>query len=144
MRLTKGLYGHEFEHKDGLFSLFCGQMRGTSVSHNGGWYNQLGEKLGWGDLSQKDLEKISKGLKPGEAFIVLGEHESFWNFVTRFGPIGAMCEKTLEESAPGIDYVADHARFAIFPGEIHRLGQFEPGEMKREDLKTRWKEMEKS
>ena len=137
MRLIKGLYGHEFDHKDGPFDLHVGQMRGRSVVHNGGWYNSQGEKLGWGDLDEKDLEKVSKGLEEDEAFLVLGEHDSFWNFVTDHGPIGAMCARKPEEQDPGIKYVVEHARFAVFKGEVLRLGLYESSEISHDELLKR-------
>ena len=54
---TDGSYGAK-----GLFGLRCGQLRGKQVAHNGGWYNGLGEKIGWGDLSQDDLSRIASQL----------------------------------------------------------------------------------
>ena len=51
MQLTKGLFDNEFELTSGPFGLHNGQMRGGSdkITHNSGWYNKLGEKLGFGD-----------------------------------------------------------------------------------------------
>ena len=83
-QLIKGMYGHEFKPTCNLFGLYCGQMRGgdAKMTHNSGWYNKSGEKLGFGDLSVKDFKKISKELEKDELFIILGESDSFWNFVT--------------------------------------------------------------
>lgn len=97
-----------------------GQMRGymaKKVGHNCGWYNKDGVKIGWGDLSRDDLDKVAAALPVGEILVVLGEHTSFWNFVTRVGVIGDMCEKTASEAAPGVDYIAEHAVFVVMPGE---------------------------
>ena len=143
MRLTKGLYnnlivgivGKPNESMSDLFGLFTGQIRSSSVVNNGGWYNNLGEKIGWGDLSKNDLQKISRGLKSDEAFIVLGEHESFWNFVTHYGVIGALCQTKPEEQNPGLDYVIKYARYAIFSNQIMNLFSLE----NREDLKLELK-----
>ena len=145
MRLTKGVYdnltfgivGKPNESMSGLFGLYEGQIRGSSVVHNGGWYNNLGEKIGWGDLSEKDLQKISRDLKSDEAFIVLGEHESFWNFVTHYGVVGALCQTKSEEQNPGLDYVIKYARYAIFSNQIMNLFSLENSN--REDLKLELK-----
>lgn len=141
MRLVKGLFGNEFKNGSDLFGLHCGQMRGSSEVHNGGWYNGNGEKIGWGDLSKSDLNKISKGLKPDEVFIVLGEQDSFWKFVTRYGIIGAMCQVKPDEQEPGVDYVVEHARIAIFPNEVLNFGLFEKSGITRDELKQRLKEL---
>ena len=112
MKLTKGMFNHESVNKR-LMGLTCGQMRSKEdVAHNGGWYNKAGEKLGWGDLAHADIPKIQKELEEGELFIVLGEHESFWDFVD-FNPgiIGAMCHTKPTAEAPGPDYVAEKCRW---------------------------------
>lgn len=84
--------------------LHVGQMRcPEDVAHNGGWYNREGRKLGWGDLSQRDLPNISHNLKDGEVFFVLGEYDSYWE-----------CrERCVDEQNPGIEYVLNYARFAV-------------------------------
>lgn len=97
-----------------------GQMRGwgaKKIGHNCGWYNREGAKLGWGDLSKEDLDKVAAALPAGELLVVLGEQASFWKFVTRVGVIGDLCEKTAAEAAPGVDYIAEHALFIVRSGE---------------------------
>lgn len=123
MRLTKGCFGSQFDHitVPGFDFLRCGQIRSKeSFGHNSGWYNILGEKLGWGDLNKKDIEDIMKNLKDDEIFITLGEHDSFWNFVTEIGPIGSMSKTRISEQAPGPEYVAEHCRFIITNKGIFR------------------------
>lgn len=112
-QLTKGMYGSQFERASRLFGLSCGQIRGKDFVHNGGWYNKAGEKLGWGDLAIEDFQKIRRELEDGELFIILGEQDSFWNFVTRPGIIGSMAQVKPDVEAPGVDYVAEKARFVI-------------------------------
>jgi hypothetical protein len=120
-RLTKGCFGHQFKHEKvpGFEFLSCGQMRThENFGHNAGWYNKLGEKIGWGDLNADDVKRIMRNLQQGELFITVSEHDSFWKFVTAFGPIGSMCETTPVEQEPGIDYVAEKSRYIIAPKEI--------------------------
>jgi len=139
MRLTKGLYGHEFQSASTLFGLCCGQMRsgaGHSI-HNGGWYNHLGEKIGWGDLSSTDLARISNELSSDEIFVVLPESASFWNFVKKVGPIGSMCTTEPTEKAPGVDYIRKHCFYIIKPGKVIRVNDYsEPasGDILRKDV----------
>ena len=122
--LTAGMYGTEFDPKSHEFGLACGQMRGgiDRVVHNGGWYNKAGEKLGWGDLSQKDLVRVAKSLPVGEMFIVLYEQESFINFVQNPSSVGGSFSKVSdEESSPGQEYVADHCVYIVVPGGIYHV-----------------------
>jgi hypothetical protein len=118
MRLTKGMYGTEFD-KDSLFGIHCGQIRYREVVHNGGWYNSVGEKIGWGDLSSQDFKKISSELQPGEVFIIVGEQDSFWSFVSFDKGAGTKIED--KEQSPGINYVIEHARWAILPNQIYHV-----------------------
>lgn len=125
-QLTKGLYGHEFESKSRLFGLRCGQMRGgpAKLTHNSGWYNKAGEKLGFGDLSTEDFQRIYAELNDDEMFIVLGERDSFWNFVTRPGLIGSMAEVKPDVEAPGVDYVAEHCVYVIDRNGIYLVDSY--------------------
>ena len=125
MQLTKGLFDNEFELTSGPFGLHNGQMRGGSdkITHNSGWYNKLGEKLGFGDLSGRDFRRIAKNIDEGEVFIVFGEQDSFWHFVTDIGIIGSACKPKPEVSAPGIDYVIEHARYVVVRNHLFRVRQ---------------------
>lgn len=119
MLLTKGLYGAHPGGGPGVarleapFGLHYGQMNGGEFGHNSGWYNAFGQKLGYGDLSKADVLRIQQNLPIHEIFITMSERNSFWDFVTQIGIIGSMssADATIEE--PGVDYVADHARFVI-------------------------------
>jgi hypothetical protein len=118
MELTKGMFGEQFKPQSPAFGIRCGQMRGNDFVHNGGWYNRQGEKLGWGDLSHDDLRNLRDQLDEGQLFIILGESDSFWNFVTEIGVIGSMCAVKPDINAPGPAYVAEHARFIIAHGRL--------------------------
>lgn len=109
-QLTLGMYGSELKQKSALFGIRCGQMCGgqNKMTHNSGWYNKSGEKLGWGDLSIEDMVRISKQLNVDELFIVLGEGASSWYHATNGIP----------EMTPGIGYVMRHAMYVIAHGKM--------------------------
>jgi hypothetical protein len=96
-----------------------GRIRSNETYHNAGWYNSEGVKVGWGDLDEKDLQNIQSKLEEGEVFIVLGEHDSFWNFVVRPAIIGSMCGTSPTEQNPGQDYLIQHARCIITRDKIY-------------------------
>jgi hypothetical protein len=137
-QLTKGMYGHQFQPKGNLFGLYCGQCRSDDFVHNGGWYNRAGEKLGWGDLSPQDFQRISDKLDDGELFIVLYESDSFWNFVTHNpGIIGSMCATKPTVGAPGVDYVAKKCCYIIASHQLYyvdRYGNLEEHTFERKGL----------
>lgn len=138
MKLTKGMFGSEFDlsREDikiarEIFGLSCGQMRGHDIIHNGGWYNQEGEKLGWGDLCLLDLLQISKRLQyghrgePHQWFIVLHENDSFWHFrddASEIQAFGWLQHMKPDMHAPGIRYVVSKAAYAIAPNAIFCMG----------------------
>ena len=126
-QLTQGMYGGEFESKpDGLFALRTGQMRSRNkFTHNSGWYNADGEKLGFGDLAVQDFVRIMEGLNEGELFVILGEHDSFWNFVTRLGWTGPEAQVRPTAEIPGSEYVAEHAMYIIAKGEVNQIREFD-------------------
>jgi len=111
-------------------------MTGTrdKAFHNAGWYNSNGNKLGWGDLSHGDLDKILKALQPGELFIILHEQDSFWNFVTAIGPIGSMCKVKSEEQKPALDYLAEHAACIVGNGQIRHIDRYSKDVPSEEEL----------
>jgi hypothetical protein len=125
-QLTKGMYGDEFGPTSNLFGLYCGQMRGgpTKLTHNSGWYNRRGEKLGWGDMSKEDFRRISRDLEDGELFIIISEQDSFWRFVTRPGIIGRMAKVRSNIDAPGVKYVVEHAMFIIAKGQLYYVDRY--------------------
>lgn len=94
-----------------------GQMRGTGHRiHNGGWYNAAGEKIGWGDLEDDDLQRLADAMPRHGVLFILGEQDSFWRFVTyNPGIIGDMCQTSPTEKLPGMEYILDKAAFVILP-----------------------------
>jgi hypothetical protein len=132
MKFVPGMFGSEFsfrpaENGTRVLGLTTGQTRmgADKVGHNAGWYNKRGEKVGWGDISLRDMTRIVQLLAKGasdELFITMGEQDSFWNFVEKpIGPIGAMCKTTEQEKAPGFDYLVEHAMYVISKEGIHRI-----------------------
>ena len=108
--------------------LRLGQMRGRpdKLTHNSGWYNRAGEKIGWGDLGKRDMAAILATLPAGEAFIILSEQASFWKFVTRVGMIGDLCSTTADAENPGIEYVMENAMMCVKAGRVIYVGDFTP------------------
>ena len=110
--LTLGMYGSEFNAKH-HYGLYCGQMNSGVKGHNAGWYNARGEKLGWGDLSEANVEKLMDRLPVGECFFVLSESDSYWDFVVDVGQFGWTAKTAPSEKFPGIEYVLKRACFVV-------------------------------
>jgi len=86
-----------------------GQVRKDAVLTNAGWFSHLGEKLGVGDISMKDLDQISRKIPSGEIFFALSE---------------ATClslPSHLDRLSPGIDFIIDNAVWAVNSADIFRL-----------------------
>ncbi len=134
-RLFPGVFGEEFDHIEGPFGLSTGQMRvAGKITHNSGWYNSNGEKLGFGDLSTGDFRRIAAELEENEAFVILYEGDSLWHFgETNPGTIGSMVKTRPKEIMPGIGYVAQHCGFIIRKGVIYSVG-FETRRLKGLEL----------
>ena len=81
-----------------------GTIRARDVVHNGRWYNGVGQRIGWGDLSAEDIKRIQSKLRPEELFVVLSER-SAWNLPN--------------EDKPGIDYLVEKASWVITPTVIY-------------------------
>jgi len=126
-RLVRGTYPRSASGDPSLFGLSAGQIRDGNDSQNPrlrkntGWYNAHGQKLGWGDLSSADCARISAELLAGELFIILGERESFWDFVTDRNEMDAHLGKALVMESPGTKYVGDHALFLIETGHVYEV-----------------------
>ena len=128
MKLIEGMFGSEFgNHTEAskAFGLRTGQMRSRETIHNGGWYNAVGSKIGWGDLNPADYEVIQRNLDDGDVFVILSESDSFWSFVTgNPGVIGSMCSTTPDASAPGQAYVIDKARMLITKDRVAYVDRY--------------------
>ena len=133
-QLTKGMYGGEFHPTSKLFGLICGQVSGsyTKITHNSGWYNKHGEKIGWGDLASENFERIARELDDSELFVALGEADSHWNFVDWDKSIKRVFLPNLTEESPGITYVAKHALYVILRNQLYFVDHYgRPGEETR-------------
>jgi hypothetical protein len=130
------MFGTEDEPQSPLFGIRSGQARGgrTKIIQNGGWYSSSGDKLGWGDLSAEDFQRISGDLESDELIIILDEEDSFWKFKEH---------PDLSMEAPGIDYVAKHARYVIARNQFWRVeknlgtGTFERGGLQFKILESK-------
>jgi hypothetical protein len=103
------MYGTEFNSIKGPFGLKCGQIRGDVIFRNVGWYNKSGERLGWGDLSIEDVEKIVRDIPEGEIFVIMTEQDAYWNLIKT--------ERDLDK--PGKDYVLERARLIFARGKFY-------------------------
>jgi hypothetical protein len=109
----------------------CGVRVGNCVTkdtiHNGGWYDLRGVKIGWGDLSPKNLEELRKNIGADDALLVLSEKDSYWNFVKTIKGPAFMGHVTTNggEKHPGIDYVMDHLRLAVHNNKIWHCDRYE-------------------
>lgn len=108
--LTKSIYGLETDAKKTPFGLLNNQIKTDSIVNNGGWYNGISQKLGSGDLTIKDLYKISKEIPKEEIFVVLSEFDSVWGIPT-----------SLDASEPGRDYIAQNCMWIVNAGLITRI-----------------------
>jgi hypothetical protein len=100
--LTKSVYGLETDPNKTPFKLINGQQKLNGIISSAGWFNGKGERLGYGDLSLKDIHRISKNIPDNEMFYVLSEVDASWDI-----------PKELDRSAPGTDYVINNASWII-------------------------------
>lgn len=112
MKLTKSIYGSEFSAKKTPFGFLNNQMRTDSLINNAGWFNIKGERLGSGDLSINDMQKISNEIDLDEAFVILTEANSGWNMPS-----------FLNESSAGFDYVIQNCSWMIARGKIVKISE---------------------
>lgn len=121
-QLKKGMYGEEHRQTGALFGLRCGQHRSVEkLTHGSGWYNKAGEKLGWGDLSARDFERISRDIHENELFFVLSEQASYRDFITMKGVVDPDTGAELKMEAPGYKYVAEHAIYIIAKDRLTKI-----------------------
>ena len=117
--LTKAVY--ERIDTRGPFDLRNNQMsrKIEVVLRNAGWYNQKGERLGCGDISVSDMERISKGLNKHELFVILSESDSRWAFEgkTSLRFINTKY-KTSSMDFPGKEYISQYCMFILAKNKI--------------------------
>jgi len=106
-----------------------GQVRGSELVHNGGWYDVTGKKIGWGDLSFEDLKQLSEKLPVDKVLLVLSEQDSYWNFVEEINldnvsPTGFSHDVNEKEKNPEKEYVWEHIYWAVFDGKMYRVDKY--------------------
>ncbi len=98
--LDKAMFGDLNCH---AFGLTNGQQKNQAVLHNAGWFNQDGEKLGYGDVTLTDIRNIHFGLaSDNECFAILSEKATGWNLPTQ-----------LNSAEPGPDYIKANALWFV-------------------------------
>lgn len=134
-QLTKNMYPNGSH----LFGLHDGQISDPDKVHNGGWYNLVGEKLGWGDLSPEQILRISQEIEENELFIVLSEHDSFWCYVKEFGDTGEDCETDEARMLwPGIEYVMEKCKLIIRKGMVEAVADWNPTHPYSTEFNCEW------
>lgn len=119
MRLEKGMYCGGSR----LFGLQEGAMKTADFVHNGGWFNTKGEKLGWGDLSITDIQRIAECLQEGELFLILSERDSYWDHVKITTEGNALVHNVDKEAemSQGQEHMIECTRYAIAPGKVYAV-----------------------
>lgn len=121
--LTKFIYGTHTDAKKTPFGFLNQQKRITnSIIECAGWFNSSGERLGSGDLSMKDMDKVAKSIPANEKFLVLSEGDALWNIPS-----------STDSSAPGIEYVMQRCVWCISTGSIIRVRDAENEEEAERD-----------
>lgn len=118
-RLVKDLWEEGTSFFYGLFGLCGGQTRSDDMVHNGAWYNKAGEKMGRGDLSPEDFQRISRELEEGEMFIVLYDSNFPATISCGCHPTASKCPIKYDEQASGVDYIARKCLYIIVPGHFY-------------------------
>ena len=98
------------------------------MGHNAGWYNKLGEKLGWGDISIGDFQRICREIEGDELFITLSERDSFWELVVDLGASASTAVMSPSAEAPGVEYVAEKCHYIIGRDEIYHIDNNDSGD----------------
>ncbi len=84
-----------------------GGMFPQEIVHNGGWYNQRGEEIGWGDLSAPAINGISSRLCDDELIVV----------ITELGRNRRQNEGGFQKKYD-LEYLAEHALYVLVSGVI--------------------------
>lgn len=105
--LTKCVYGLQTDPKKTPFGLLNNQVKIDNTIQSAGWFNIKGERLGCGDLTIKDMDRIAKHISAEEIFVAVGEANCEWNM-----PAG------IDRTAPGFDYVISKAVWVMAKSNI--------------------------
>lgn len=118
--------------------LVMGHCGNDSLAHNGGWFDKESNKIGWGDIGPREVERVKEKQLPGEIFFVVSEHDSYWDL-----------PKGLDPLKPGLDFIIEKVRFFITDNKIYRVvdddydlkHHVEPGEepIMRKEIKKQFK-----
>lgn len=120
-RLVAGMYDRPHER---LFGLRGSQFIDTEVVvPYGGWYNGLGERIGFGELGVPQLWSLRAGLSGSEQFVVLPWKSAYLDLqqhpaVQRFP---RLVSSFIDEDRPGRTYVLQCAQWIVLPGAIYYI-----------------------
>ena len=102
-KLQFGMYIPRADRKASeRFGLRFGHTQVLPLLRRAGWFNALGEKLGYGDLTGFDVARIARELRSDEMFVVLNDEDSVKS------PEPTLCT----------DWVAQKAQFGITKDEV--------------------------
>lgn len=93
-----------------------GDCRMHDIVHNGGWYNQFGQEIGWGDMNVASMKAFSERLFGSDIVIVLGEG----------GRCGWEHPGHKHLACYDMEYIAENARYVLKDGTVYRIVDFEP------------------
>lgn len=102
------------------FGIHEGQCLADDFVHNGRWFNRHGHYLGWGDLSERDLNTIANELEDGELFLVMREYDFCIYIRDRKGTYTWESLHADERQ----QYVYDYTAFLVAPGKVYEMGGF--------------------
>lgn len=117
MQLTRDMYWRRLRREENPFGICWGQIRPARISHNGRWFNKAGERLGWGDLSMSDLQRVAVEILASELFIVVAERNAL------------LSQPEEVQRAPGVEHVAEYADYIVGRDKIFfvdRYGNYTP------------------
>lgn len=102
MRLTQRVFIEDFDVMD-TFGMHHQQLNRDTISlfQVAGWYNQFGQFLGWGNLSERDFNTLARLLEGNEVFLVVTQ-----------------VDRPNHEDDVDCDFVAQFASIVVYAGHI--------------------------
>lgn len=115
MKLTRGIF---FAKEKTLFGMKAGQVREgvEKLVFRAGWYNAMGDLLGYGDIATYDLFVIQKKISEPELFVIVPEPDSEWA-PTDFGCFRD--RKQLSFATPHQGSLAEKCCLVVVPGRTY-------------------------